>query len=233
MTVGHARIPHFALVLALLAPSAQAQLSGSVALASDYRFRGLSLSDEQLTPQLALNYDTDSGWYGGTMLARARLRDTRVDALAVSYAGYAGRITSDLSWEGGYAQTALHRGGHYNYGELFAGLAMQRLGARLYYSPRYFGVGGRSLYAEVNASVALASQVDLVGRIGYLRSEVRSGYLQYSQPSHADGRIGINYASGAWSGQLAWVATARDATLYQGGRPLHARALVLSSQYMF
>ena len=43
----------------------RAQPGGSVAVDSDYRYRGVSLSDEQPSLRLTLNYDASERWYAG------------------------------------------------------------------------------------------------------------------------------------------------------------------------
>jgi uncharacterized protein (TIGR02001 family) len=47
----------------LLALDAQAQLSGSAGVASNYMYRGISLSDDKPVARAALNYDDASGWF--------------------------------------------------------------------------------------------------------------------------------------------------------------------------
>jgi hypothetical protein len=42
--------------------SACAQVSGSATLLSDYRFRGVSLSDGQPAVQLGVAWERDDGW---------------------------------------------------------------------------------------------------------------------------------------------------------------------------
>ena len=49
----------------LLVSGTRAEVSGSVTLVSDYRFRGVSLSDESPAAQFSLAYDNRSGWYAG------------------------------------------------------------------------------------------------------------------------------------------------------------------------
>ncbi len=53
------------LCLALLSGNVAAQLSGTVSLLSNYRFRGISLSADEPAAQLGLAYDDAQGWYAG------------------------------------------------------------------------------------------------------------------------------------------------------------------------
>jgi uncharacterized protein (TIGR02001 family) len=221
---------------ALAPPHARCQLAFSASAVSDYRFRGASLSDGDPVPQLGLAYDAPSGVFLGAFVSAARLRNTRANAQAVLYAGLARRIGPALSWEAGVSDARFQRAGNYNYHEVFAGLSGERVNARLYYSPRYFGVGGRSVYAELGATYPLGGRIDFVGHAGYLHPferEQRGLYPQYTQAARADLRLGVSGTYEAWSAQLAWVATRQNTALYAGGATEAARALVLSTTRSF
>ena len=56
-----------------MSAAAQAQLGASVAADSDYRFRGVSLSDSRPGLRLTLNYDAPAGWYAGASATRVEL----------------------------------------------------------------------------------------------------------------------------------------------------------------
>ncbi len=208
-----------ALGLLLAAPLfAQAQISASVSAMSDYRYRGISLSGGQAAYSVAANFDTAWGGYAGASLATARMRYTRVDAQAMVYAGYARRLGESASWDAGVSDTRYHGSSRYNYRELYLGVSGPRLNARIYTAAHYFGVGRRSVYAEVNGSHPLSDSVDLVGHVGYLvKPEAR-----------ADLRIGINAAFDAWNVQLAWVATREQTPLYPALYTRRPRQGVLS-----
>jgi len=79
-----------------------AQVSGSASLLSDYRYRGVSLSRNRPAAQLAVAYDDASGWYGGAFASTVQLVYPATRELqVVSFAGYARRLPSGLSWEAG------------------------------------------------------------------------------------------------------------------------------------
>ena len=58
-----------ALLLAAMGP-AHAQLGASVAVDSDYRFRGVTLSESGPTARASFNYDAANGCYGGASATR-------------------------------------------------------------------------------------------------------------------------------------------------------------------
>ena len=59
------------LCFALIAANVSAQVSGSLTLVSDYRFRGVSLSHNNPAAQLGAVYDDARGWYAGAFAVRA------------------------------------------------------------------------------------------------------------------------------------------------------------------
>jgi uncharacterized protein (TIGR02001 family) len=220
------------LVAALLPLGAVAQTTASIAWMSDYRVRGVSLDGGRPSAQLSVDHDTSFGLYGGATMARARLPNTGADALATAYAGYAHRAVADLTWEAGAARTMFRAGRDYDYTEWYAGLARPDLNARLYWSPRYFGVAGASWYGEANAVVALARTLDLQLHAGVLRAQDGhtnlNGYEArvWHGPARADVRIGLTWTAGPRSAWLAWTATHGDEAVYGrasgGGRRLAA-----------
>lgn len=226
-----------ALALGLLLPllgmgGAAAQASGSVALLSDYRFRGLSLSDGASSAQLGLNYDSPQGWYAGAQAAGANLRERDMVQLT-AYGGLARRLASGWSWEAGASASHFSRARDSDYGEWYAGLASERLGLRLYFSPHYFGRDLRTAYVELNGFEPLHGQLKLVVHAGALRYLPRDGA---DLPARYDARLGLAAALGDWNAQLAWVAASSRGP-NAGASPYYAapskRALVLSVAYTF
>ncbi|MBA5638037.1 hypothetical protein H3H37_13330 [Duganella sp. LX20W] len=221
-----------ALSLLLCAGGAAAQTSGSVALQSDYRFRGLSLSDGDPSAQLGLNYDSPQGWYAGAQVAGANLRERDLAQLT-AYGGLARRLASGWSWEAGASASQFSRAHDSDYGEWYAGLASERLGLRIYYSPHYFGRDLRTAYVEANSFYPLHDKLKLVAHGGVLRYLPHGGE---DVPARYDARFGLAGAMGDWSIQLAWVA-ASSLGPGVGTSPYYTapskQALVLSVAFSF
>ena len=132
--------------LFLVGGAALAQAGGSVALLSDYRYRGVSLSQEKPTLRLSAAYDDPAGWFAGASLTEVMLYRPSWQLQVLGYAGYAGRLTDRLGWEAG--ATLIHFGSDSRYDdrEAFTGLSGERWNARMHYSPDYFGSG----YTDAN-----------------------------------------------------------------------------------
>jgi len=224
------------LAMGLAAPAAFAQLSGSFAVMSDYRFRGRSLNDDHATPQLTLNYDSDAGWFAGGMASHAEIEDTGT-AQVVAYAGYARRLASGIAWEAGATQAVFTRISAYNYAEAFIGLSGEQASARLYYAPRYFGRPARTLYGEINAFIPLGEALRLIGHAGLLRALDGTRSLGMESGHRYDFQLGLAAHVGDIDLQL--VRATRTARRYPAasGYPAYTgpqpQAFVLSASYSF
>lgn len=224
------------LACALAAPAAIAQLSGSFAVLSDYRFRGRSLSDNHATAQLTLNYDRDDGWYAGVMAAHATIADGG-SAQLVAYGGFAQRLPGGKGWEAGVSQTVFTRAGGANYAEAYLGVSGEQASARLYFSPRYFGSASRTVYAEANGFLRLGETLRLVGHAGLLRALGGDDSMGLRSGQRYDFRFGLAGRLGDIDWQLARVTRiARRSSAYAGytaDAGAQPRAFVLSAAYSF
>lgn len=204
-----------------------------MSLVSDYRFRGRSLSDGQPELQLNLAYDNPGNWYLGAFASRVALGDGGRHAQLLGYAGYSRRLPSGSSWEIGATESIFSGAGKYDYAELFAGFASERVNGRVYFSPRYFGAGYRTLYAELNASYPLRERVHLLGHVGVLHY-LSKGEAQFHAPERrADFRIGVGAGLADWNLQLAWVGVEKTAAQSAGYDDSNSRAIVLNLSYSF
>ncbi|CDG82871.1 TorF family putative porin [Janthinobacterium agaricidamnosum] len=201
---------------------ALAQVSTSVAIVSDYRARGVSLSDGKPTPQLSIGYDHPDGWYLGGFASRVTLRGIDDSNQLITYAGYAHLLAPGLSWEAGASKSIIQRGSGFDYAETFIGLASDQLSGRLSYAPHYLGKKDGSLYAELNGNYPLSDRLRLTAHVGLLRSPSPPQSATPTQLYRADLRLGINFDIEAWKLQLAWLSTQKKHPAYayrDGGSP--------------
>jgi uncharacterized protein (TIGR02001 family) len=195
-------------------------------MSSEYSSRGVSLSDGRITPQVSVAYDTAQGWYAGAFAA-TRLTLTERAGVGpdvtqlIAYGGYAHRLASGLSWEAGASSTGFQHASEYNYREIYAGLASDRISGRVYLAPAYYGHGGRAVYAELNGVYPLTEHLKLVAHFGALHLQAATAH------DRIDLRLAISYDRGDCNVQLAWLASNRPADT----RP--PRALSLSATYSF
>lgn len=139
--------------LALAAP-ALAQVSASLGLQSDYRLRGVSLTDRRPALSLSVSGDFASGAYlGGSLIGQQTSEGSR-DLGHVEYLGYAVRTAGGASIDLGVNnQDFTVYGGRpfrLKYNEVYAGLSKGDYSARLHYSPNWPGT--ETLYLDLNGA---------------------------------------------------------------------------------
>ncbi|GGD02019.1 hypothetical protein GCM10011396_56970 [Undibacterium terreum] len=199
---------------------------------SDYRFRGISLSDGKPQPQLSLGYDSPAGWYVGAFGAGTELRERR-DVQVIAYAGYAQRLPFGLTWEVGVTNSVFLKTAAYNYAEVYAGLGFEDLSGRIYVSPNYFGQAMPSVYAELNASHLIAERTHLLAHLGYLRSFSGADGPGIVPLSRVDALLGVGSSWADWRVQLAWVGVLKTRSRYYLYGAHNPSALTLSASYSF
>jgi uncharacterized protein (TIGR02001 family) len=201
--------------LALLVANASAQISGSASVVSDYRLRGISLSNNEPAAQVGLAYDAAGGWYAGVFASTVEfVISSGRELQTVPFAGYAWRTANGLTWEAG-ADYAFFTGRarNYDYPEMYVGVASENISGRLYYSPRYFGQSSDAFYLEGNGTHPLTDRVRLLAHLGILRSG--GGTSNYGWPEHmVDGRIGVALDWDRFNVQLSWVGTSAPSAAY-------------------
>ncbi len=151
---------------------ASAQVSAEIALQSDYRLRGYSLSDGEPVAAVSLGYDDPSGFYaGGSAIGVLRGDEPELLALQGS-AGYAARLSADLSIDVGIARSQYYSGygstRNYHYTELYVGLSRRPVTGRVSFSPDYFRADTPTVYAEVETGFEIAPDWLVNAHVGTL-----------------------------------------------------------------
>jgi hypothetical protein len=238
------------LSFALAAPvGARAQLVGAVTLESEYRLRGLALTNGEPDVRFGLSYDQTSGAYAGATAIVGQTAGAGVRALGyVAYAGLAGGTSGGLNWDIGvtnsqiriylparqdprstrdisYRRIAAHEYTS-NYSEVYGGVSIRDISAHLYLSPDYLGQGGKTAYLDVTAAVRPVDGARLYAHAGAL--------TPLSVPAGPNGgRERYDLGAGAvWEfrrgdAQLGWTTTTPPVE-YPAGYRQGRSALVLS-----
>jgi uncharacterized protein (TIGR02001 family) len=197
-----------ALWFALVAANVSAQVSGSLTLVSDYRFRGVSLSHNRPAAQLGAVYDDARGWYAGAFASTVQFAyPSSRELQTIAFAGYVWRFPSGLSSEVGADYSAFTGAGGYSYPEAYWGIAYENLSARLYYAPRYFVHDSDAIYGEVNGVQPLLDRVRLLAHAGVLRNSSENAYTGRDVHHVLDARIGVGVDFDQFSVQLNWVGS--------------------------
>jgi uncharacterized protein (TIGR02001 family) len=225
------------LALLLFASACRADgFGGSVGVASDEVFRGLTQSDHQLAPQLDLHYGL-SGWYAG--ISGVEVRRGANDAASggiIAYLGYQYRFSND--WSSSLAIRRYDYPGYqhrYNYDYSEAALSVSwrdRIVANVIASPDVFFADyqgdygrGAAYTGELAARQPLSHAISLNAGIGYydLHHQIGTGYTY--------GSAGISTQWRSWNFDVRYVAT--DGTARRRFEQFAENRVVLSLLWFF
>jgi uncharacterized protein (TIGR02001 family) len=155
------------------ATSARAGASASVSVASDYRYRGVSLSDQRPVVSLDVAADFANGVYLGASALGVWPAHAGFRALSLQeYAGYARRLGPELTADIGVSNanyTEAYAGGaSASDQELYVGLSGHGVTGRVFYAPNYFGHGYPTVYGELSGVMRPRPSWRLSGQLGVL-----------------------------------------------------------------
>lgn len=140
---------------------ANAEISGSVSMTSDYVFRGISQTNGGPAIQGSMDY-TNGMFYAGAWGSNVDFGGAESMELDL-YAGITpttGPISWDLSVVGYFYPGAADAGAEFDYYEGIAGASFDvteqvSVGGQVAYSPEYFGETGSGMYYEINGGYAV------------------------------------------------------------------------------
>ncbi len=144
-------------------------ITGSLTGVSDYRFRGVSLSNKDFAIQPTITVKHESGFYAGVWasnLAENPGDDVEVDL----YAGFSGG--EELTYDIGATYYVYPGVSSFNYveftGKLGSTIGPATVGVQLSYVPEQDNTGNNdNIYYAANAAIALPdSPISIVGSIG-------------------------------------------------------------------
>ena len=172
-------------------------VTGSMTLASDYRFRGVGLSGGDIAIQGGLTLNTKPGIYVGTWASSLEDSPVYGEVELDIFAGWTGELTDGLGADVGvtyYAYPSKDTGAGPSdvwefYGKLKPTLGPVGLTFGLYYSPEQDSLGGGdNLYVSADAAVGIPNTpLTLTAHAGYT-----DGFLTYTLDGDA-----MDYSLGA------------------------------------
>jgi uncharacterized protein (TIGR02001 family) len=208
-------------------------VSGSVSVVSNYRYRGVSLSHNDPAAQLALVYDHPQGWYAGAFASTVRIgQPSSHEGQGIFFAGYARTMPSGVTWEAGIDYSGFTGATSYAYSEVYVGAAYEKVSARLYYSPRYYGRAADAIYGELDAAHRLFDRVQLVAHVGAFWTNGRNFYGTVPDPVF-DGRLGLVLEFDRFNVQLSLVGISSASTGYSVSGVRSRNGPVLSVSRLF
>lgn len=219
-----------ATVLCAASGGALAQTAFSVALLSDYRYRGISLSNDRPTLRAGVAHDGASGWYAGASLVGVSLEPDDRQLQVIGYLGLTGTLADAVGWEAGATVARFSTDSQFDYHEWFAGVHGERWNARLHYSHDYFGSGVRTAYGELNAGLPLTRSWRATAHVGALKRV--GGASGSGEPWNLDAALGLAMAHDAWDLRLDLIGGSRSGVYPVTYGRVHG-AVVLSAGYAF
>lgn len=212
------KVMPFAVASALTfgAAAASAEITGNVALTSDYKFRGISQSDESPAIQGGLDYGHDSGFYAGFWGSSVDF-DSNTDfegSLELDlYLGFGGTFgDSDFGYDVGaiyYAYPGDEDGLEGDFFEVYGGLSWKDLSVSLAYSDDYYGESGKFYYVAGDYSFSFAEIWSLDLHVGYNKFDDEI-FLSDGADKYWDYSVGISVAVMGLDLSLAAVGTDLD-----------------------
>lgn len=202
-----------ALITGATITQADAEISGNVALTSDYKFRGISQSDEDIAIQGGFDITWDSGIYVGTWASSVDF-DTNGEGFDGSleldgYVGWASDITDSVGIDVGYMYYSYpgdnELDGDYQEFYFKVNLFGGTLGA--VYSDDYYGSTEEFYYLFGDYSVGLGENLSLDLHLGYNDLEEDGGFLSDNTDSYVDYSVGLTASWLAVDWTLAYVGT--------------------------
>ena len=231
------------LALVMLGPAsaARGQVAASASITSDYRYRGLTVSDARPAISLDLAYDAAGGVYAGGSLVAADAPSVGPRILgALADIGYARRVGGGLTLDAGINHASFFGYGYgygYGYGgqssettEAYVGVSRGALRAYLYYSPHYFVSGVKTLYLSLDGAVRPARRLRLFGHVGVL--DTVGAPQAWDGAARYDVRVGGAVEFKGGEVQLAWTTRGGGAA-GPPGAPARRSALVLGASLFF
>ena len=186
----------FLLALALFSGLAQAQVSGNFGLTSDYRFRGVSQTQNALAVQGGIDYAHESGLYIGNWNSSVSSQFYTEGAGIESdiYVGFKKEfngVTVDLGTLNYiYPRAKNGTATDFNTHELYVGAGVGPLTAKISQSTgNYFGTANSkgSRYYELNMTQPLVGKLSAVAHVG------RTVVANNATLNYTDANVGLSY----------------------------------------
>lgn len=179
--------------LLAVAGAANADITVTPTLTSDYDFRGVTQNQEDPAFQLGLNYGHESGFYAGIWGSNVDFGPGKPTVEVDLYAGFAGGDAAEtFGYDVGAYFYAYPGASTLNTFEIFAGLSKGWFSGKLWYSPEVASSNSSGWYVEGNATIPLPQNFSLLGHVGYT-----FGDASWSGPlKDTDYSLGVGYAWG-------------------------------------
>ncbi len=216
-------IPAILAAMVITTPAVQAEspheFSANVALTTDYRFRGISQTNEDPAIQGGFDYGyAPYGFYAGVWASSLEFGLGEPDNASTEmdfYGGFAGEVLNGIGWDVGalYYYYPGRDGGpgaaDFDYYEIYGSLSYDfgfaSVTGGLNYSPDYFGESDTFFYYYGDVAIPLnVWGLSISGHVG--RNDIDNN-LAFGTPDYTDYSFGISKDISAFTFDLSYVDT--------------------------
>ncbi|QFU77130.1 hypothetical protein EY643_16520 [Halioglobus maricola] len=191
------------------------EISANVALTSDYRFRGISQSDESIALQGGFDYAFDNGIYLGTWGSTVDFdsADGFDGSLELDYyVGWGMDVGENSAIDVGYLYYDYpgDDGDEGDYQELYGSFSFHDFTVGMAYSDDYYGETDTFFYYYADYSLGLGENFSLDFHVGYNDLDEDGGFLSNEEDSYTDYSVALSTSWLAVDWSLAYVGTTLD-----------------------
>ena len=194
----------FAATLMSGASAMAAEVSGNVALSSDYFFRGIDQSGGEA---LSGGFDVafDSGFYVGTWASSI---DFSGGLELDYYAGYGGSFSEDVSYDIGYLYYGYPQGpSTEEFEEIYGSVSFSDVTVGFAYSDDYYASTGDSTYVYVDYGMSLSETVSLAFHYGTMSADDDANEADDYSISLSTEAAGLGF-------DLSWIDSSENGGLF-------------------
>lgn len=199
----------------LWAGAAQAGVSGTAALTSDYVFRGISQTAEDPALQGSIDFEFDNGVYAGLWGSNVDFDDCCDESVEIDgYVGFYNELGEDWRYDAGaiyYYYPGTDE--DLDYGEVYLGVGWRWLDVYYYYTNDFYASGDAGFYWDASAEFELPVwELGLKLHYGYTGGPALNGdsAQDVGVESYSDYSIGLTRDFGNFTAELAYWDTDLD-----------------------
>lgn len=199
-----------ALGLLVLADLANAGVSSTITVVSDYDYRGYSQTTTDPALQVSLDYVHESGFYVGAWATNVDFgRGSDADIEIDTYAGFTGKINDSATWDVGLLRYNYPGEGGLNFLEVYGGVTVGWFKAKLSYSDDFAGTDEDGIYLDTNATIPLPANFSILAHVGYSTGDAIE-IVTGDEDNYVDYNLGVGYTAGNFNFALKWYGSTAD-----------------------
>lgn len=188
------------------ATAANAGVTSTWTLASDYDFRGITQTAQDPAIQGSVDFASESGWYIGAWGSNVDFGDDAdVDLEVDVYTGFSGSSEAGLGYDVGLIYYAYPDDNDFDYIEIYGSLSKDWFKGKVWYSNDFGGdtTDGDTpaAYVEGNGTFPLPQNFSVLAHVGYSFGD----YWDDADSEYFDYSIGVGYTFNKFNLALKWV----------------------------